>query len=587
MMKSGTCWIVLAAAVLAGCGGGHPGASAPAPAAPQSLVAGPTSVFGLSSVAYSGKRANYTITLSNGSVTIKDDVGTGGTATYVGLKRIYFSDFAVAYDTDGIGGQMYRLYKAAFDRQPDLAGLGHQIAAVEASGLSVVQVAQNFAASPEYLQKYGNTTNTQFVTQLYLNALHRAPEPAGLAFHVGYLDASLISRAQLLANFSESAENRSQVAAEIQDGITYTPYQLPTITSVPAAPTLNGATGGNASAVVSFTAPTMTGNLAITGYTATCSAASGIRTASGAGSPLTVTGLANGTQYACAVAATNLAGTGAASGSATVTPALTAASGTGQYFCSHSANVFNATINLTSMVTASCTSTLRTLTGNGVPDHAPGTFPNSSNPNAIKAVNFTFRTSLSPSVAAANTAVSHVVGYVNNGVKLDPSTAESYQNAGVWKIEALNQSYFAFGVDSSNAHVQPDGAYHYHGMPEGYITRQGKGTAMTLVGFALDGFPIYARYGYSDALNASSTTRKINASYRLKTSPSAGRPSTSAVPMGTFTQDYEYVQGLGDLDDCNGRFGVTPEFPSGIYHYYITEGYPYIQRCLKGSASAQ
>ena len=56
--------------------------------------------------------------------------------------------------------------------------------------------------------------------------------------------------------------------------------------------------------------------------------------------------------------------------------------------------------------------------------------------------------------------------------------------------------------------------------------------------------------------------------------------------MGTFTQDFEYVAGLGDLDECNGRFGVTPEFPNGIYHYYITDAFPYIQRCVKGTAAS-
>jgi len=77
----------------------------------------------------------------------------------------------------------------------------------------------------------------------------------------------------------------------------------------------------------------------------------------------------------------------------------------------------------------------------------------------------------------------------------------------------------------------------------------------------------------------------MNSSYRMKTTPDSGRPSTSSVPMSTFTQDYEYVEGLGDLDECNGRFGVTPEFPNGIYHYYVTDGYPYIQRCVKGTPS--
>jgi hypothetical protein len=123
-------------------------------------------------------------------------------------------------------------------------------------------------------------------------------------------------------------------------------------------------------------------------------------------------------------------------------------------------------------------------------------------------------------------------------------------------------------------------------MPVGILTEVNKGTAMSLVGFALDGFPIYARYGYVTATDATSGTKVVTGSYQLKTTPDAGRPSTTTFPMGTFTQDYTYVQGSGDLDRCNGRVGVTPEFPQGIYHYYITDTYPYIQRCIFGTATA-
>jgi hypothetical protein len=253
--------------------------------------------------------------------------------------------------------------------------------------------------------------------------------------------------------------------------------------------------------------------------------------------------------------------------------------------CPFSQSVSNATLGLTSTVSITCSSTLRTITGNGVPDHTTGTFPNSGNPNSIKAVTVSYSNTLTPASTGTATSVAHKIGYANNSVSFDPATAESYQNAGVWKIEALNQTYFPFGVDSSNAHVQPDGTYHYHGMPEGYLTKLGKGTAMTLVGFALDGFPIYARYGYTTATDATSAVKVMSSSYRLKTTADSGRPSTSTVAMGTFTQDYEYVAGLGDLDECNGRFGVTPEFPKGIYHYYITDSYPYIQRCVKGTPS--
>jgi YVTN family beta-propeller protein len=87
--------------------------------------------------------------------------------------------------------------------------------------------------------------------------------------------------------------------------------------AVPGAPTGIGATAGNASATVSFTAPTNTGGGAITGYTANC----GGFTAGGSVSPITVTGLTNGTAYTCTVTATNAVGTSAASAASnSVTP---------------------------------------------------------------------------------------------------------------------------------------------------------------------------------------------------------------------------------------------------------------------------
>jgi hypothetical protein len=120
-------------------------------------------------------------------------------------------------------------------------------------------------------------------------------------------------------------------------------------------------------------------------------------------------------------------------------------------------------------------------------------------------------------------------------------------------------------------------------MPEGFVNLQGKGKAMTLIGWATVGFPIYAHYGYSDPDDASAAIKVMQGSYALKSTPDTNHPSTSLYPMGTFSQDYGYVEGLGDLDECNGRTSVTPEFPQGIYHYYATDSYPYFQRCVKGA----
>jgi hypothetical protein len=135
-------------------------------------------------------------------------------------------------------------------------------------------------------------------------------------------------------------------------------------------------------------------------------------------------------------------------------------------------------------------------------------------------------------------------GYALNGVKFDPSTAGTCPsdatsttdctllgNAGSWNIEALGQTTFDFGLDSNNAHVQPSGAYHYHGMPTGILNNNGVTSGnpkMLLVGFAQDGFPIYARYGYSSPTDASSAlkvTRRATRSRRHSTA--VGHPPRS------------------------------------------------------------
>lgn len=138
--------------------------------------------------------------------------------------RIYLADGSyIESNPDGTAGQVYRLYQSALDRAPDQGGLGFQIGSIERSGLSLVQVAQGFIASTEFSTKYGALDNTQFVTQLYANVLHRAPDAAGLAFHVGNLNAG-VSRAQVLVDFSESPENKANTAAAISAGIRFTPW---------------------------------------------------------------------------------------------------------------------------------------------------------------------------------------------------------------------------------------------------------------------------------------------------------------------------------------------------------------------------
>jgi hypothetical protein len=265
--------------------------------------------------------------------------------------------------------------------------------------------------------------------------------------------------------------------------------------------------------------------------------------------------------------------------------------------CDYAHSEFNPTQSVRAVSRArwTCDKEKRTLIANGLPDHPIGVFPNPGNMESISEQKIEDSLPLLPAATDVVTRKGGprvLTGYLLNGVKIDPGTAGTCNDDGThcpmgpsfghWNIEGLGQSSFNYGTDESNAHVQPNGAYHYHGMPEAFIRNLNKGKSMALIGWAADGFPIYARYGYTVANDATSAIKVVTGSYRIKTTPDANRPATRLYAMGTFTQDFEYVAGSGDLDECNGRTGITPEFPSGIYHYYATDTYPYLQRCVKG-----
>ena len=90
-----------------------------------------------------------------------------------------------------------------------------------------------------------------------------------------------------------------------------------------------------------------------------------------------------------------------------------------------------------------------------------------------------------------------------------------------------------------------------------------------ILGFAYDGNPIYGPYGYTDPLNPSSSMKRMETSYRLKTER-VGGPSVADYPLGQFIEDYRYQHRFGDLDDNNGRYCATPDYPDGVYAYFIT-----------------
>ena len=94
-------------------------------------------------------------------------------------------------------------------------------------------------------------------------------------------------------------------------------------------------------------------------------------------------------------------------------------------------------------------------------------------------------------------------------------------------------------------------------------------------GWQLDvGFPIFGSW-----FDDNGTVRKALPSYRTKSGTRqavSGYATPSGDYDGTYRDDYEYIENLGDLDECNGMQ------VNGVYGYFITDGYPYIMGCLKG-----
>ena len=108
---------------------------------------------------------------------------------------------------------------------------------------------------------------------------------------------------------------------------------------------------------------------------------------------------------------------------------------------------------------------------------------------------------------------------------------------------------------------------------------------MTLIGYAADGYPVYGPYAHTKADDAKSGTRLMNSSYRVKNG-FRGSDAPSGEFDGTYTRDWEYVKGSGDLDECNGRTGVTAEYSDGTYYYVMVDEFPFIPRFFHGTPDA-
>jgi len=222
--------------------------------------------------------------------------------------------------------------------------------------------------------------------------------------------------------------------------------------------------------------------------------------------------------------------------------------------------------------------------------------PWTGNPNQPANQNFVFKISRNPQQNVGTlvaTPLGHM-GVFRNGVSIfNALDAFSYNNQNIWHQDALPNEGLSF--DECLGHPAPNGEYHHHVNPTCLYDDDNTTDHSALIGYAFDGFPIYGAYAFENTDGTGGIVR-MRTSYQLRaiterttlpngTTLSAnqyGPAVNGQYPLGKYIEDYEFIDGLGTLDVHNGRTCITPEYPEGIYAYFITIDqdntpvYPYV-----------
>lgn len=157
---------------------------------------------------------------------------------------------------------------------------------------------------------------------------------------------------------------------------------------------------------------------------------------------------------------------------------------------------------------------------------------------------------------------------MDGSVFFHPGDAQSYNNAGVWN--RLAYFFEIKDMDPSNGHSTPTNMYHHH-IDNLELHGWDSTKHSPIVAFAWDGYPVYGPYGYANT-DGTGGIKRMASSYTTKsyTTRTNGPTVGGQYPIGCFIEDWQYSAGSGDLDEHNGRFCVTPEYPSGTYAYFTT-----------------
>ncbi len=266
------------------------------------------------------------------------------------------------------------------------------------------------------------------------------------------------------------------------------------------------------------------------------------------------------------------------------------------------------------------------VTTQGIPSYITGPFLD-GNPSLASNQNAIFKFPLAPvqnTGSLTSTSGGNIGVFVNGVAMFDYRDGVSWKNStsamaggplggagdGIWNRDAIVAE--KAGFDCSKGHPAM-GNYHHHQNPSAFkldlvvisticnlydadgLYAINAAVHSPLIGFAYDGFPVYGAYGYLNAngtggivrMKSSWSLRAISTRTALYTGVVTASPGPSVsvtYPLGTFKEDYGYTAPVSSdyLDDHNGRFCVTPEYPAGIYCYFATvdanwnSAYPYL-----------
>jgi hypothetical protein len=263
----------------------------------------------------------------------------------------------------------------------------------------------------------------------------------------------------------------------------------------------------------------------------------------------------------------------------------------------------------------------------GVPAYIVGPYLD-GNPSQATNQNAIFKFPLNPvqnTGTLTNTSGGNIGVFINGAALFDYRDGVSWKNSsstmqggplggtgdGVWNRDAIVAE--RGGFDCSKGHPAM-GNYHHHQNPSAFnldltvisnvcnlyvsdgLYAMDSTVHSPLIGYAYDGFPIYGAYGYKNA-NGTGGIVRMKSSYALRNitirntyasgaSVTASPNVSTTYPLGTFREDYQYnatsTATPDYLDEHNGRFCITPEYPTGIYCYFATVDsnwnsyYPYV-----------